>query len=244
MLDLGTIFGLLLVTAGSTLLGSVPVLFHRYLKDSSWHWFESFGGGVMVAASFFSLLFPSLAMLHEHNLSYWQAIQGFALGFIFIYGMNFVIKKLTQNAHHQRAILVVFAMGLHNIPEGMAVGVDVAALGWKEGLPLCVAIFIQNLPEGLVSSMSFLISGFSVPQSLLANAVTAVIEGGSALLGFSFVSLANFGLPFFLSFAAACMLTVVALEGLHKLRDHETADFSAWGFGTGLVLASALDFLL
>lgn len=193
----------------------------------------------MVSASFFSLLFPAI------KLGPWtHVISGLVCGLLFISFMTLSIRKLTQNVLHQRAFLFVFVMGLHNIPEGLAVGVDVAALGWKNSLPLTIAIFIQNLPEGLASAMSFLISGFNVRKSMAANGVTALIETTSAYLGYSFVSGTRLGLPFLLSFAGACMLSVVAREGLIKIKGESEAEFSFQGFGVGLLLCGLLDLLL
>jgi zinc transporter ZupT len=128
----------------------------------------------------FSLFLPALEMIREEKSSYFPLFQGIFLGVGFIFILAWLIKKLTENVLHQRAYLFVFVMGLHNIPEGLAVGVDVGAVGWHASLPLTVAIFIQNLPEGLATSMIFLISGFSVRNAMLANGVTAVIETLSA----------------------------------------------------------------
>ncbi|WPU67084.1 ZIP family metal transporter [Peredibacter starrii] len=238
-MNLSTFFGLLFITGGSTTLGSLPVLFHHYFKESQWNWWESFGGGVMVSASFFSLLYPAYEMGGVKALPI-----GMLCGFAFIFFMAYLIKRLTQNIHHQRAFLFVFVMGLHNIPEGLAVGVDVAALGWRESLPLTVAIFVQNLPEGLASSMSFIIAGFRVKEALIANGVTAVIESLSAFLGHSFVSGSVLGLPFLLSFSGACMLSVVAREAWVKYQSAEAASISVSGFVVGLFVCGALDLLL
>lgn len=238
-MSLPTILGLFMITGGATTLGSLPVLFHHYIKASHWSWWESFGGGVMVSASLFSLFVPAI------RLGTWsQVFSGAFTGICFIFGMTLFIKKLTENVLHQRAFLFVFVMGLHNIPEGLAVGVDVAALGWKESLPLTVAIFIQNLPEGLAAAMSFLISGFALRKAMLANGVTAVIETLAAFLGYSFVHDTRINLPFLLSFAGACMMSVVAREALIKIKGEEAAKFSYQGFGTGLVVCAVLDLVL
>jgi ZIP family zinc transporter len=243
-MNLSTLLGLLLVTGGSTTLGSLPVVFHRYFRESSWNWWESFGGGVMLSASVFSLFLPALRLTGETRGSYAPVGVAVLAGAVFIFGMAWVIRKLTQNVHHQRAFLFVFVMGLHNIPEGLAVGVDVAALGWRGSLSLTIAIFIQNLPEGLASSMSFLISGFSVKKALLANGATAVIETVSSFAGLSFVSSAVLGLPFLLSFAGACMMSVVAREAIQKLREKEAAGFSFGGFAVGVSVCAVLDLAL
>jgi ZIP family zinc transporter len=239
-----TLLGLFLVTGGATVLGSLPVCFHRYLKESQWTWWESFGAGVMVSASIFSLFLPAITMAQESGESYLLLGISFLAGVLFIFLMGLLIRTITENVLHQRAYLFVFVMGLHNIPEGLAVGVDVAALGWRESLPLAISIFIQNLPEGLVSSMSFLISGFALKKALLANFVTAVIETVSSFTGFSFTSHTQLGLPQLLTFAGASMMSVVLREVLMKRRSSEAATFSVSGFGFGLAVCAALDLLL
>lgn len=243
-MSLPTILGLFLVTGGSTTLGSLPVLFHHFIKASHWSWWESFGGGVMVSASIFSLFLPAFQMIQDNGGSYSQIPLGIVSGVSFIFIMAMMIKKLTENVLHQRAFLFVFVMALHNIPEGLAVGVDVAAMGWRESLPLTIAIFIQNLPEGLASSMSFLISGFTVKKALMANGVTAIIETLSSFLGFAFVKDSSIGLPFLLAFSGACMMSVVAREALIKIRGEEAATFSYGGFTIGLMVCAVLDLVL
>lgn len=244
MMSWSTFFGLIFITAGSTLLGSLPVLLHKYLKESQWTWWESFCGGVMISASVFSLYLPAYELLETSGHSIWILLQGTLAGVMFISITHHFMSRWTSDHAHRKAYLFILAMGVHNVPEGMAVGVDVAALGWSEALPLSVAIFIQNLPEGLVSSMTFLVSGFSIHMSLMANAITAVIEALSALGGFTFVSQSGLDLSFLLSFSGACMVTVVAVEGLNKLKHAEAAAFSPSGFGIGLLVCAALDFLL
>lgn len=239
-MSLTTLLGLFLVTGGSTTIGSLPVLFHHYFKESHWNWWESFGAGVMVSASIFSLFIPA----YKLSPSLDPILQGLVYGVGFIFLMSLAIKKITENVLHQRAYLFVFVMGLHNIPEGMAVGVDVAALGWRESMPLTLAIFIQNLPEGLASSMSFLISGFSVKRAMMACGVTALIETLSAFIGFYFVTGSKLGLPFLLSFSGACMMTVVAREAFNKIQGEEKATFSRGGFTIGLLVCAVLDLIL
>lgn len=238
-MNVGTFLGLLFVTGGSTVMGSIPVLFHHRFKQSQWAWWESFGGGVMISASFFSLFVPAYQMGGMNSLPL-----GILSGVMFIFFIAFLINKVTQNIHHQRAFLFVFVMALHNVPEGLAVGVDVAALGWRDSLPLTVAIFIQNLPEGLASSMSFIVAGFKLKEALIANGVTAAIESLSAFLGHSFVSSSVIGLPFLLSFSGASMFSVVVREILVKYQRGEAASISLSGFVVGLFVCGALDILL
>lgn len=243
-MSLPVALGLLLVTGGGTVLGSLPVVFHHYFKESYWIFWESFGGGVMVSASIFSLFLPAVSIVQKEGSSFAPLFLGVCGGMLFIALMAYIIRQLTQNILHQRAFLFVFVMGLHNIPEGLAVGVDVAALGWRESLPLTVAIFLQNLPEGLASSMSFLISGLTLRSALLANGVTAVIETLSSFAGFTFAHESLFGLPFLLSFAGASMMSVVTREAILKIKGAEAAGFSLSGFLIGVGVCALLDLVL
>ncbi len=192
----------------------------------------------MISASLFSLFLPAWRLTH----SFTQLLTGALIGLIFIFLSALLVKRLTQNLAERRAFLFVFVMGLHNIPEGLSVGFDVAALGWEKSLPLCIAIFIQNIPEGFVSSLSFLLAGFSLPAALTANAVTALIEIVSAFSGHVFADATNVSLPLLLSFAGASMMTVVVLEIFEKRRHGEK--FSLPGFAIGLSLCAVLDLFL
>lgn len=230
--------GLFLVCGLSTLSGSVPVFFHRYLREESRAFWESFGGGVMLSASFFSLFLPAMRLASTSV----PILQGVLGGIVFILVSGRVVKKITENIARQRALLFVFVMALHNIPEGLSVGFDVAAIGWSEALPLTVAIFIQNIPEGFVSSLAFILAGFSLPLALLANAVTAVIETLAAFGGFAFVRSSTVSLPLLLSFAGASMSNVVISEILERRRLRE--NLSPLGFTLGLVVCGLLDLFL
>jgi ZIP family zinc transporter len=243
-MDITTFLGLFVITGGATLLGATPVIFHRYLKDAHWVWLESFGGGVMTGASLFSLILPAVLLTREQNDSYLGLLLALLLGILFIFVSAYIIKFSTRNVLYQKAYLFVFVMGLHNVPEGLAVGVDVAGIGWEKSLPLTSVIFIQNLPEGFVSAMIFLVARFSLPAALIANGITAMIETISAYIGFSFVSYTALKLPDMLAFAGACMLSVVVREILSKARGVEAASFSYWAFTVGVVLCAALDLIL
>lgn len=238
-MNLSTILGLFAITGGATTIGSLPLLFHHRIRPEHWDWWESFGAGVMVSASLFSLFLPAF-----RTGTLFEVFSGMISGIFFIFLMTLAIKKATENVLYQRAFLFVFVMGLHNIPEGLAVGVDVAAIGWKESLPLTTAIFIQNLPEGLAAAMSFLVSGFALRKAMMANGVTALIETVAAFSGYFIVRGANINLAFLLSFSGACMMSVVAREALIKLSGEEAAKFSARGFTTGLLVCAVLDLVL
>lgn len=233
-----TVLGLVLVSGVSTLLGSVPVIFHRYLKEKQECFWESFGGGVMLSASVFSLFLPAWRM----SESVVPLVQGLTGGIFFILISALIVRRLTKNISHQRAFLFVFVMALHNIPEGLSVGFDVAALGWEKALPLGIAIFIQNLPEGFVSSLSFILAGFSLTAALTANFVTAVVESTSAILGYEFARTTTMKLPLLLSFAGASMMTVVCSEVVERKSHGEK--FSSVGFALGLTLCALLDLFL
>lgn len=237
-MTLMSFLGLFIVSGLSTLVGSLPVLFHHYMKEGHRCFWESFGGGVMISASVFSLFLPAWRLSH----SFEPILKGMGIGLLFIFISARIVRRLTQNLARQRAYLFVFVMGLHNIPEGLSVGFDVAALGWEEALPLSVAIFIQNLPEGFVTSLSFLLAGFTIPTALLANAATALIETVSSVAGFAFVRASHISFPLLLSFAGASMMTVVTLEIFEKR--HHGEKFSLPGFAIGLTLCAFLDLFL
>jgi zinc transporter, ZIP family len=228
MLSLTTFLGLFIICGASTLSGSLPVVFHRFLESRHRDWLESFGGGVMSGASVFSLFLPAYVLLQEQQESLWPLASATLTGIIFITGSNWLLSQWTSSAARHRAYMIVMVMGLHNIPEGLAVGVNVAALGWSDSRSLNVAIFIQNVPEGLVSSMSFLMAGFGLTAAIAANAVTALVEVVAAVVGYLGMTRTDGNLPFMLAFAGASMLSVVGLECWRLLKAAGEANFPAW----------------
>lgn len=246
-------------TWGMTALGaSLVFVFQRIQRK----WFDGmlgFTGGVMVAASFWSLLAPAIEM--SHGDGFFRVIPaaiGFAFGALFI----FVLDKLTPHLHinfakdeaegpptqWHRSTLLVLAITLHNIPEGLAVGVlfGGAALGLDGAsvggaLALAIGIGIQNFPEGLAVSMPLRRQGVSAGRSFWFGQLSAVVEPVAAVVGALAVMQMQLILPYALAFAAGAMLYVVVEEVIPETQRDQFTDFATLGFIGGFLVMMALD---
>ncbi len=247
---LGTVLGAACVFL---LRGEMPQLVSKMLTG--------FAAGVMVAASIWSLLLPALAESEAMGgLSWLPAVVGFWLGMGFLLLLDHVIPHLhmyaqqTEGPHSQlsRSTMLVLAVTLHNIPEGMAVGVVLAGfmLGDADitlggAIAMSVGIAIQNFPEGAIISMPLRAAGMSRTRAFLGGALSGIVEPiGGALT----VLLAEHILPFMpygLAFAAGAMLYVVVEELIPEI--HAGDAHSDWGvltFGLGFTLMMVLDVAL
>jgi ZIP family zinc transporter len=252
-------------TWGLTALGASAVFFARKPSQKLLDSMLGFAAGVMIAASFWSLLAPAIEMSAEKSLPEWlpPAI-GFILGCLFIWLFDKMLPHLhigfpTEEAegiksvkgHLSRTTLLVFAIALHNIPEGLAVGVAFGALA--AGIPaatlggavaLAIGIGIQNCPEGVAVSMPLRGEGVSRPRSFMYGQLSAIVEPLAAVVGAFAVTLFLPILPYAMSFAAGAMIYVVIEEVIpesHRAGNTDLATFSAL---VGFVIMMTLDVAL
>lgn len=252
--------GLLIPFAG-TVLGSACVFFMRKsLKDAIQRALTGFAAGVMVAASVWSLLIP--AMEQASNMGKWSfvpAVVGFWLGILFLLLLDRVIPHLHRGSSQAeglksgfgRSTMLVLAVALHNLPEGMAVGVVYA--GWLAGdsgitlagaLALSLGIAIQNFPEGAIISMPLRAEGASKPKAFAYGALSGAVEPIGALLTILLASIVVPALPYFLSFAAGAMLYVVVEELIPEMSTGKHSNLGTVFFAVGFTLMMALDVAL
>ncbi|MFP2996745.1 ZIP family metal transporter [Spongiivirga sp. MCCC 1A20706] len=221
-----------------------------------------FTGGVMVAASFWSLLAPGIEMSEgEGFVKVMPAAIGFALGALFIYGLDKVLPHLHINFRQEeaegiktpwhRTTLLVLAITLHNIPEGLAVGVLFG--GVAAGLPeasiagavvLALGIGIQNFPEGLAVSMPMRRQGASKFKSFWYGQLSAIVEPVAAVVGALAVSFFTPILPYALAFAAGAMIFVVIEEVIPETQRDKYTDIATLGFIGGFIVMMSLDVAL
>ena len=244
-----------------TFLGAACVLFMTgELKPLVQKSLLGFASGVMVAASVWSLLIPSLEMSEEMGrLSFIPAAVGFALGIAFLLILDRIIPHLHLNsdesegikAHLKKTTMLVLAVTLHNIPEGMAVGVVYA--GWISGstnitltaaLALSIGIAIQNLPEGAIVSMPLCSEGCSKPKAFGYGFFSGIVEPIAALLTIALSSIMVPVLPYFLGFAAGAMLYVVVEELIPEMAEGEHTNLGTIMFAVGFSLMMVLDVAL
>lgn len=255
------IFWSLLTPFFGTALGAACVFFlKKGLGDRVQRGLTGFASGVMVAASIWSLLIP--AMEQSAGVGGWAflpAVTGFWAGILFLLGLDHLIPHLHQRSQQaegprtqlQRSTMMVLAVTLHNIPEGMAVGVVYAGLLSGEGqitmmaaLALSLGIAIQNFPEGAIISMPLRSEGMGKAKAFAGGVLSGVVEPVGALLTILAAGLVVPALPYLLSFAAAAMLYVVVEELIPEMSQGEHSNVGTLAFALGFTLMMALDVAL
>ena len=243
-----------------TALGASVVLFIKNLNQKLLDGMLGFTGGVMVAASFWSLLNPAIAMSDgEGFIKVIPAAVGFFLGALFI----FLLDKLLPHLHigfkeaegmkspWQRTTLLTLAITLHNIPEGLAVGVLFG--GVAAGIPeatiagavtLAIGIGLQNFPEGIAVAVPLRRMGMSRKKSFLYGQSSALVEPIAGVAGALAVSFFTPILPYALAFAAGAMLYVVIEEVVPEAQQSNNTDLSTLGFVLGFIIMMSLDVAL
>lgn len=248
-------------TWGLTAAGASLVFF---FKDLSRKWLDfmlGFTGGVMIAASFWSLLSPAIELAEKSFDKGWSwipAASGFIGGAGFIYLIDKVLPHLHLNAKMSesegiktgwnRTILLVLAITLHNIPEGLAVGVSFGAVSmgnpdfsFGAAVALAIGIGIQNFPEGIAVAVPLRRLGLSRWKSFWWGQLSAIVEPVAGVIGAFAVLYAEPILPYALGFAAGAMIYVVVEEVIPETQQDKYADFATLGLILGFVVMMALD---
>ncbi len=243
-----------------TALGSSVVFFFKTMNRAALDGMLGFTGGVMVAASYWSLLAPAIAMSEgEGFVKVMPAAVGFLLGAFFLFGLDKVLPHLHINFKEtegvkspwQKTTLLVLAITLHNIPEGLAVGVLFG--GVAAGIPeasiagatiLAIGIGIQNFPEGIAVSMPLRRMGMSRKKSFLYGQSSALVEPIAGVLGAVAVTFFTPILPYALAFAAGAMIFVVVEEVIPETQQDKHTDIATLGFIGGFVVMMSLDVAL
>ena len=244
-----------------TALGSACVFFLKHeMKPLLQKILLGFASGVMVAASVWSLLIPAMNMSEGMGrLAFIPAAVGLLLGMAFLLLMDRVIPHLhlgsdePEGMHSSlsKSLMLIFAVTLHNFPEGMAVGVAFA--GMLEGstgitlagaFALAIGIAIQNFPEGAIISMPLKGTGISRGKAFLYGAASGIVEPLGALLTIWLASYIEPVLPYLLAFAAGAMLYVVVEELIPEASEGEHSNIATVGFAIGFVLMMILDVAL
>ncbi len=251
----------LLIPFVGTLVGSafvffmkrdMPLLFRKALLG--------FASGVMVAASVWSLLIPGMEMSADKGpLAVIPAAVGFILGICFLLAIDFLIPHLHigddrpegLKSRISRTAMLALAVTIHNIPEGMAVGVVIAGalndgvgIAAAAAMATAIGIAIQNIPEGAIISMPMRAAGNSRRKSFLIGALSGVVEPAGAAIVLLLASLMTPILPYFLAFAAGAMMYVVVEELIPEASEGQHSNIGTVGFAVGFVLMMVLDVVL
>lgn len=251
-----------LFTWGLTALGAAGVFFHKAVNKQLLNGFLGFAAGVMIAASFWSLLAPAIEMSEGKSLPSWvPAAVGFFTGALFLFGADKVLphlhlglpmeKKEGIKTSWHRSVLLVLAITLHNIPEGLAVGVAFGAVAanfdsatLSGAIALAIGIGIQNFPEGLAVSMPLRREGLSRIKSFWYGQLSGAVEPIAGVIGAAVVLLAEPLLPYALSFAAGAMIFVVVEELIPESQQGGDTDIATIGAIGGFLVMMILDVAL
>lgn len=251
-----TILGLFIPFAG-TILGACMVFFTKNTLSNK---FEKLllglAAGVMIAASIWSLIIPSIEMAENQNVINWlPATVGFILGIIFLIVIDILIFKLEKkinfknlNENIKNNIMLLIAVTLHNIPEGMAVGVAFAGvmignieIALAAAFSLSLGIAIQNIPEGAIISIPLKANGVSSGKSFLYGFFSGIVEPIAGFITILITSKIITILPYLLSFAAGAMMYVVCDELIPEAQKNTKSKIGIIGVTIGFLLMMILD---
>ncbi len=255
-----------LFTWGLTALGAALVFAFKTIRSNALAMMYGFAAGVMIAASFWSLLDPAISLAEQQDRTPWLVVAtGFILGGLFLYIADKIIPRLylKHNRHPEgrrtqlkRTILLVFSITLHNIPEGLAVGVAFGAIGAAASgnqstmilaaITVAIGIGLQNFPEGAAVSIPLRQSGMSRTRAFMYGQASGVVEPVAGILGAILVASVNMILPYALAFAAGAMIYVACKELIPEAHARTTAEshWAIFGIMAGFTLMMVLDVAL
>ena len=252
--------GILIPFLGTALGSAMVFLMKNKMSKKVEKLLLGFASGVMIAASVWSLLIPSINMAEEQGKVAWiPAAIGFLFGIVFLLVLDSLIPHLHLNDNKPEGVksklkkttMMVLAVTLHNIPEGMAVGVTFAgALMGNAGITiagafaLAIGIAIQNFPEGAIISMPLKSEGMSKSKAFLYGALSGVVEPIGAIITILLTNHITPILPYFLSFAAGAMIYVVVEELIPESQAGEHSNIGTIGVSMGFVIMMILDVAL
>lgn len=249
---LATAIGHSLLAGGlGTGLGALPALFLRSIGPRLESALAGFSAGVMLAASFVGLLLPAFETVQRGAgpASTWPVLLGVGLGALAIDLLHRLLphehfakgREGAARSNLRRVWLFAIALGLHNIPEGLAVGVGVASGDALVSWPVTLSIGAQNAPEGLIVAVAFLAAGYSRRLALLVTLATGLVEPFGAAIGYLAVQLVGALLPAALAFAAGAMLYVVSHEIIPESHRDGRSPVATFGLVLGVLAMLQFD---
>lgn len=226
-----------------TALGSSIVFFFKKVNKTLLDSMLAFAAGVMIASSFFSLLIPAIENANELKINpLLPVIIGFILGTIVI----FLLGKICKKTDNKKSFMLMLSITLHNIPEGLAIGVAFGSLV-HNNLPIAAAfavalgIGIQNFPEGSAISLPLLKEGYSQKKAFFMGQLSAIVEPIAAVIGAFLVIKVKYIQPYMLTFAAAAMIFVAISELIPESQKNEKKELISLVFMIGFIIMMFLD---
>lgn len=254
---IGVLIPFLGTSLGAACVYAVKKEFNKKLNKI----FLGFASGIMIAAAVWSLIIPAIDMSENMGkLSFIPAAVGIIVGILFIFLLDKIIPHLhvdsnkpegPQNSTLNKTTKLVLSVVLHNIPEGMAVGITFAAvmdkgstITFASALALSLGIAIQNFPEGLIISMPLKNEGFSKNKSFIYGMLSGIVEPIAAGITIMFSSAVTPFMPYLLSMAAGAMIFVVVEELIPTAAEDNNSDLAAIAFSVGFIIMMILDVAL
>lgn len=244
--------GIMIPFIGTSLGSSFVFFIKNTLNKKIQKAMIGFAIGVMLSASIFSLILPSVEMAEDSGVIPWiPASIGLILGFLFLILINKLAEKIKHKKGRKKLNMLMFSVTLHNIPEGMAVGVCFAGfLAGTSGITLITAmllsigIAIQNIPEGAIISMPLRVKGMKKQKSFIYGVLSGIVEPIAAFLTIILLNIIVPLLPYLLSFAAGAMIHVVIEELVPEMHEEKKSTLGILGVVLGFVLMMILDIAL
>ncbi|MCI8272735.1 MAG: ZIP family metal transporter [Clostridia bacterium] len=247
-----SVAGILIPFIGTSFGSSLVLFMKQNINEKFQKLLVGFASGVMIAASIWSLILPSVEMAENQGIMPWiPASVGFLLGVIFLIIINKVAEKIEEKKDGKKLNMLIFSVTLHNIPEGMAVGVCFAGflagnagIALIEAIILAIGIAIQNIPEGAIISMPLKMKGLSKKKAFLCGVLSGAVEPIAAFITVLLINIIVPILPYLLSFAAGAMIFVVVEELVPEMHQSKKSVLGVIGVTFGFIVMMVLDIAL
>lgn len=247
-----SIIGILIPFIGTSFGSSFVLFMKNNLSEKFQKIMTGFAAGVMIAASVWSLILPSVEMAEKQGVITWiPATIGLILGVMFLIFINKMANIVQEKRNGKKLNMLLFSVTLHNIPEGMAVGVGFAAvlagnsgIELIEAMLLAIGISIQNIPEGAIISMPLKVSGQGKKKSFIYGVLSGIVEPIASILTILLINIVIPALPYLLAFAAGAMIFVVVEELIPKIHEGKKSILGVIGFVLGFIIMMILDIAL
>ena len=247
-----SIAGIMIPFIGTSLGSSLVFFLKKTINEKVQKMIVGFAAGVMIAASVWSLILPAVEMAESQGIIAWiPATIGFVAGVFFLLITNHIAEDIEKKQNGKKLNMLLFSVTLHNIPEGMAVGVCFAGflagnagIDLLEAMLLAIGIAIQNIPEGAIISMPLKMEGNNKKEAFMYGVLSGIVEPISAFITILLLNIIMPLLPYLLSFAAGAMIYVVVEELVPEIHTGNKSKLGVIGVTIGFILMMVLDIAL